>query len=130
MLTDVLPTDRLTPAASPVPEIRTELRRADDRRNVGSVLLTLAQPVATIGAAIWLDNPVAWVAAFLLMGPVHARFAILAHEAAHKLPFTDKRWNDLSGGGCSPIRPSCRSTSTAARTSPTTARSSGRTSPT
>ena len=87
----------ITPSGKPVPEIRTELRRIDDRRNVGSVLLTLAQPVATIGAAIWLDNPVAWVAAFLLMGPVHARFAILAHEAAHKLLFTDKRWNDLVG---------------------------------
>ena len=97
LLTDVLPTDRITPSGKPVPEIRTELRRIDDRRNVGSVLLTLAQPVATIGAAIWLDNPVAWVAAFLLMGPVHARFAILAHEAAHKLLFTDKRWNDLVG---------------------------------
>jgi fatty acid desaturase len=80
-----------------MPEIRTELRRIDDRRNVGSVLLTLAQPVVTIGAAIWLDNPVAWVAAFLLMGPVHARFAILAHEAAHKLLFTNKRANDAVG---------------------------------
>ena len=97
LLTDVLPTDRLTASGKPVPAIRTDLRRIDDLRNVGSVLLTLAQPVVTIGAAIWLDNPVAWVAAFLLMGPVHARFAILAHEAAHKLLFTNKRWNDLVG---------------------------------
>jgi fatty acid desaturase len=97
LLPDVLPTERLTASGKPVPEIRTELRRIDDLRNVGSVLLTLAQPVVTIGAAIWLDNPVAWVAAFLLMGPVHARFAILAHEAAHKLLFTNKRWNDVVG---------------------------------
>ena len=97
LLPDVLPTDRLLAGGKPVPELRTDLRRIDDRRNVGSVLLTLAQPVVTIGAAIWLDNPLAWVAAFLLMGPVHARFAILAHEAAHKLLFTNKRWNDLVG---------------------------------
>ena len=97
LLPDVLPTDRLLAGGKPVPELRSDLRRIDDRRNVGSVLLTLAQPVATIGAAIWLDTPLAWVAAFLLMGPVHARFAILAHEAAHKLLFTNKRWNDLVG---------------------------------
>jgi fatty acid desaturase len=96
-LPDVLPTDRLTPSGKPVPALRTPLRRIDDVRNAGSVALTWAQPVVTIGAAIWLDNPLAWVAAFLLMGPVHARFAIIAHEAAHKLLFTDKRWNDLVG---------------------------------
>lgn len=97
LLPAVLPTARLTAGGKAVPPLRAELRRIDDLRNVGSVALTLAQAVATIGAAIWLDNPIAWVAAFLLMGPVHARFAILAHEAAHKLLFTDKRWNDLVG---------------------------------
>jgi fatty acid desaturase len=96
-LPDVLPTDRLTAGGKPVPDVRTRLRRIDDVRNAGSVALTWAQPIVTIGAAIWLDNPVAWVAAFLLMGPVHARFAIIAHEAAHKLLFTRKRWNDLVG---------------------------------
>jgi fatty acid desaturase len=96
-LPDVLPTDRLTAGGKPVPALRTRLRRIDDVRNAGSVALTWAQPIVTIGAAIWLDNPVAWVAAFLLMGPVHARFAIIAHEAAHKLLFTGKRWNDLVG---------------------------------
>src|ERR687894_146485 len=97
VLPDALPTDRLTAAGMPVPALRTELRRIDDLRNTGSVLLTWGQAVATIGAAIWLDNPLAWVAAFLLMGPVHARFAIIAHEAAHKLLFSDKRWNDRVG---------------------------------
>ena len=96
-LPDVLPTDRLTANGKPVPALRTDLRRIDDLRNTGSVLLTWGQAVATIGAAIWLDNPLAWVAAFLLMGPVHARFAIIAHEAAHKLLFSDKRWNDRVG---------------------------------
>ena len=97
VLPDVLPTDRLTAAGMPVPALRSDLRRIDDLRNVGSVLLTWGQAAATVGAAVWLDNPLAWVAAFLLMGPVHARFAIIAHEAAHKLLFTNKRWNDGVG---------------------------------
>lgn len=97
LLPDVLPTDRLLAGGKPVPRLRAELRRIDDRRNVGSVLATLAQPVLTIGAAVVLDHPLAWAAAFLLMGPVHARFAILAHEAAHRLLFSHRRANDLVG---------------------------------
>ena len=97
VLPDVLPTDRLTAGGKPVPALRSDLRRIDDLRNVGSVLLTWGQAAATVGVAVWLDNPLAWVAAFLLMGPVHARFAIIAHEAAHKLLFTNKRWNDGVG---------------------------------
>ena len=31
------------------------------------------------------------------MGPMYARFAILMHESAHKLLFTNKRWNDCIG---------------------------------
>lgn len=96
-LPDVLPTDRLTATAMPVAAVRTPLRRISDLRNVGSVVLTWGQAVATVGVAVWLDNPLVWVAAFLLMGPVHARFAIIAHEAAHKLLFTNKRANDLVG---------------------------------
>jgi fatty acid desaturase len=97
LLPDVLPTDRLNASGKALPPLRSELRRIDDLRNVGSVLLTWGQAAATIGAAVRLDNPIGWVAAFLLMGPAHARFAIIAHEAAHKLLFTNKRWNDLVG---------------------------------
>lgn len=97
VLPHVLPTERLTASGLPVPELRAELRRIDDLRNVGSVLLTWGQALATIGAAVWIGHPLAYVAAFLLMGPAFARFAILGHEAAHKLLFTNKRWNDLVG---------------------------------
>lgn len=96
-LPDVLPTDRLTVSAMPVPAVRAELRRIADVRNVGSVLLCWAQALATIGAAVWLAHPAAYLAAVVLMGPVFARFAILAHEGAHKLLFTNKRANDLVG---------------------------------
>ena len=96
-LPDVLPTERLTASGMPVPALRAELRRIDDRRNVGSVLLTWGQAVATVAVAAWLANPLAYVAAVVLMGPAFARFAIISHEAAHKLLFTNKRANDVVG---------------------------------
>jgi fatty acid desaturase len=96
-LPEVLPTDRLTASGMPVPALRKDLRRIDDRRNVGSVVLTWGQALATIGLAVAIAHPLGYLAAVVLMGPVFARFAILAHEAAHKLLFTDKRANDLIG---------------------------------
>ncbi len=97
VLPDVLPTDRLTATGMPVPEIRSELREIADLRNVGTVIATWAQALGTIGLAVWIGHPLAYVAAFLLMGPAFARFAILGHEAAHKLLFTNKAWNDRIG---------------------------------
>jgi len=96
-LPDVLPTDRLTATGMPVPELRAELRRIDDVRNAGQVLLAWVQAVVTIGAAVWLHHPLGYLAAIVLMGPAFARFAIIGHEAAHKLLFTNKRVNDLVG---------------------------------
>lgn len=98
VLPDVLPTERLTATGMPVPELRAELRKIADVRNVGSVLATWAQALGTIGLAVWIGHPLAYLAAFVLMGPAFARFAILGHEAAHKLLFTNKRWNDWVGG--------------------------------
>ncbi len=97
VLPDVLPTDRLLASGMPVPELRAELREIDDLRNVGSVVLAVGQPIVTIGAAVWIGHPLAYLAAFVLMGPAFARLAILGHEAAHKLLFTNKRWNDAIG---------------------------------
>jgi fatty acid desaturase len=96
-LPDVLPTARLTATGKPVPELRNELRRIATFRNAGSVLLTWGQAAATIGLAVWVSHPVAWVVAFLFMGPAYSRFAILGHEAAHRLLFPQKRWNDAVG---------------------------------
>ena len=96
-LPDVLPTARLSATGMPVPALRAELRRIDDVRNVGSVVLCWSQAAATVAAAAWLAHPVAYAAAVVLMGPAFARFAIAAHEAAHKLLFTNKRANDVVG---------------------------------
>jgi fatty acid desaturase len=97
VLPDVLPTARLTASGMPVPEVRNQLRRIDSLRNVGSVLLCWFQAVVTIGAAVWIGHPLAYAAAVVFMGATFARFAILAHEAAHKMLFTDKAWNDRVG---------------------------------
>jgi fatty acid desaturase len=96
-LPDVLPTGRLTASGMPVPALRAELRRIDDRRNVGSVALCWAQAAAVIGGAAAIGHPLGYLAAIVLMGPTFARFAIAAHEAAHKLLFTNKRANDVVG---------------------------------
>src|SRR5690606_14722499 len=62
-----------------------------------SVLATSGHAALTIAFALYLDHPAAWVVSFVLMGALHARMAILMHEAAHKLLFTNKRVNDAGG---------------------------------
>src|SRR5688500_18124981 len=96
-LPQVLPTPRLTATGMPIPAIRVELRRIASFRNVGSVVFIWAQAVGTIWGAVAIGHPLAYAVAFVLMGPVHARFASLGHEGAHKLLFTNKRANDLVG---------------------------------
>ena len=96
-LPQVLPTDRLLAGGKPVPALRAELRRIPNLRNAVSVVGVLVQSFGVIALAVWLDHPLAWVAAFLLMGRAFALYAILAHEAAHRLLFS-KRWaNDGIG---------------------------------
>ncbi len=96
-LPQVLPTERLTETGMPVPAVRAELRKIADLRNAGQVVLAWAQALGTIAAAVWIGHPLAYLAAIVLMGPAFARFAIIGHEAAHKLLFTNKRVNDLVG---------------------------------
>jgi fatty acid desaturase len=96
-LPDVLPTDRLTASGMPVPAIRAELRRIAGVRNACTVLGVVAQSFGVIALAVWIGHPLAYVAAFVLMGRAFALYAILGHEAAHRLLFSSKRWNDLVG---------------------------------
>jgi fatty acid desaturase len=80
-----------------VPPLRVDLRRIDNVRNAMSVASVWFWVAVVIGGAVWIDQWWAYVIAFVLMGPLYARFAILMHEAAHKLLFTNKRWNDWVG---------------------------------
>jgi len=97
MLPDVLPTDRLGPRGRPLGALRTDLYRISNVGNAWNVASVWIQSVGMIALALWTHHPLAWVAAFLLMGRSFARFAILAHEAAHRLLFTNRKVNDWVG---------------------------------
>jgi fatty acid desaturase len=97
VLPDVLPTDRLLANGKAVPELRNELRQIADLRNAITVVMVWAQIVAILALAVWIANPFAWAAVVIVFGAYHARVAILGHEAAHRLLFSNKRVNDIVG---------------------------------
>lgn len=97
VLPDVLPTERLTASGRPVPEVRAELRRIDGGRNALTVAGAWAYAAGIVAAAVALSHPLAWAAAFVLMGSAFARLFILSHEAAHRLLFRRKAVNDWVG---------------------------------
>ena len=93
----VTPTERIAASGRPTPAFREELRRIPNLRNGGAVVGVWLQAAVLVVAAVRIDRGWAWVAAFLLMGPTHARFAALMHEAAHRLLFSNRRLNDFAG---------------------------------
>jgi fatty acid desaturase len=93
----VLPTERLTATGLAVPELRADLRRIDDGKNALGVAGLWAATVGVVALATWWDTPWGYALAFLAMGPIYVRFAILMHEAAHRLLFTNKAVNDWVG---------------------------------
>jgi len=97
LLPDVLPTDRLTATARPVPAVRAELRRIPNVLNTFTVLGIWFQAALTVGLGIWLSHPLGWALSFVLMGRTFARLGILGHEAAHRLLFSRKSVNDFVG---------------------------------
>ena len=96
-LPEVLPTDRLLASGKPVPELRAGLRKIATFRNAVTVVMVWAEIVAILAVAVWIGNPLVWLAVLVLFGSFHARVAILGHEAAHRLLFPNKRVNDFVG---------------------------------
>ena len=95
-LNDVLPSERLLPNGVAIPELRASFRHIDNWRNARAVFMVwFWTALLAYGGVHW--GFVAAVAAFLLMGPMHARFAILMHESAHRLLFAKKKVNDFIG---------------------------------
>jgi fatty acid desaturase len=98
---DALPpfegSERLRPDGRPRPEFRAELRRIPNLRNAGLVAIVVAYPFAVVGAAVVIDHPAAWVAAFFVMGAFFQRALTLFHEGSHRLLFSNRRLNDLIG---------------------------------
>jgi len=93
----VLPTDRLGPTGKAIPAVRGPLREIPNGRNALSVAVLWAEVLAIFAVATWSPRWWVLVLAFIVMGPIHVRFAILMHEAAHKLLFANRRANDLVG---------------------------------
>ena len=96
-LPDVLPTDRLNERAKPIRQLRDELRRIPNARNVVAVASTLVQSFGVVIAAAVIHTWWAYLIAFLLMTRGHVCLNILAHEAAHRLLFSNRRANDWTG---------------------------------
>ena len=79
-----------------IASLRRDYRHIESWRNIRAVTMVWLWTVvlAIVGTRFgWIGA----VAAFVLMGPMHARFAILMHEAAHRLLFARKRVNDEVG---------------------------------
>lgn len=96
-LPDVLPTDRLNARGMPVPELRQPLRTIPNLRNAFTVGGALVQSFGVVIAAAWLNTWWAYLAAFFLMARGHVCLNILAHEAAHRLLFSNRWANDWVG---------------------------------
>lgn len=91
------PDARVTATGKPRPELREELRRIPTLANVMNFVVLYAVTIGVFVLAGWSHNVFVWIAAFFVMGPIHARFAILMHEAAHRLLFPNRRINDFVG---------------------------------
>ena len=96
-LPDVLPTDRLNERGMATPAWRDELRKIPNARNGFTVVGALAQSFGVVIAAAWINTWWSYLIAFVLMTRGHVCLNILAHEAAHRLLFTNRRLNDNIG---------------------------------
>jgi fatty acid desaturase len=97
VLTHVLPTERLLANGLLRPELRAEMRRIPNVRNALAVAACWAWLVALVAVTVRVDHPLGYLAAVVFATPLHVRFAILMHEAAHRLLFSRTSINDAVG---------------------------------
>ena len=96
-LPDVLPNERFNERGMPIRELRDELRKIPNARNVVAVLSTAAQSFGIVIGAAVINQWWAYVIAFFLMARGHVCLNILGHEAAHRLLFSNRTANDIVG---------------------------------
>ncbi|MCP3990404.1 MAG: hypothetical protein GY724_15105 [Actinomycetia bacterium] len=89
--------ERLRPDGRPRAAFRAELRRIANVRNMITSVMSLALPVLVVAAVVAIDHWGALVVAIPLMAVLQNRLFILHHEGAHRLLFSNRRWNDLIG---------------------------------
>jgi fatty acid desaturase len=97
VLPNVLPTERLADSGRPAPQLRAAWRKVPNIRNALTVVGAWAQSFGVVAAAAVLDKWWAYLIAFFLIGRAFALLNILGHESAHRLLFSGKRINDLTG---------------------------------
>ncbi len=94
---------RLRPDGRPRPEFRAELRRIPNVINAFHVVFTLSLPFLFSAIAVMAGGwPLVariptYLLVFVAMGSWFQRVLTLNHESAHRLLFSDKRWNDWIG---------------------------------
>lgn len=89
--------DRIMANGRPNRELREQLRRIASVRNAFTLASIWAQIIGVAALAVWVNHPVGWVLAFVLMGRAHLLLNILGHEAAHRMMFANRRLNDWVG---------------------------------
>jgi fatty acid desaturase len=92
-----LPTATLSERGRPTGALREELRRVPNLRNAVAVTSTLLQSFGVVIAAAIIHTWWSYLLAFVLMTRGHVCLNILAHEAAHRLLFSNRHANDLVG---------------------------------
>lgn len=79
------------------PHLKEQLKARSNLRGALSVAKDYGLLLAAFALCIALPHPVTYLAAVLLLAGVHAGFAILTHEAAHRSLFATARLNDWVG---------------------------------
>lgn len=93
----VLPTNDFAVSGRPLGPLRTRLYSIPNARNAFHICSLWAQTIALLAIAVRWRHPVIWAVIFLLQGRTFVRLSILTHEAAHRLLFSNRKWNDSIG---------------------------------
>lgn len=96
-LPDVFPNDSFNERGVPTRPWRDDLRHIPNKRNIITLTGCLVQSFGVVIAAAVIHTWWAYLVAFFLMARGHVCLNILAHEAAHRLLFSHRRANDLTG---------------------------------
>jgi len=97
LLVEPDPESPISGTGKPKPELRERLRKIPTFHNVVNAVVLYAVTIAVFVVTAMSHNVFVWIAAFFVMGPIHARFAIFMHEAAHRLLFANRKANDFVG---------------------------------
>jgi len=89
--------DQIMANGRPTRELRDQLRTIRSLRNALTLAFIWVQIIGVAAIAVWVNHPIGWVLAFVLMGRAHLLLNILGHEAAHRLMFSNRRLNDWVG---------------------------------